>query len=116
VPFGYFINHDGPYYGFDHSIQGLAGASLVEIEPDFYKLQIPNGGSAKILTTITALEKPGGAGHGCKDCCVPPVKVEIKPHCYCALPGVSGSGNAALLSAFGALGVFLARRFRRPRA
>jgi hypothetical protein len=55
VPFGYFINHDGPYYGFDHSIQGLAGANLVEIQPDFYKLQIPNGGSAKILTTITAL-------------------------------------------------------------
>jgi hypothetical protein len=112
VPFGYFIDHAGAFYGFDHTIEGMNGAELEALGPNFYRLAVPNDGSAKIVSTITALEKPLGK----KECCPsPPIKVEIKPTCHCATLPVSD--NSLLVSALGLAGVactvLVTRRRRR---
>lgn len=59
--FGYLVNHSGDLYGWDHQ---LSGAGLQEIAPHFYRLSVPNEGTATIKTSIVALEKPRSKG-GC---------------------------------------------------
>ena len=51
--FGYWASHLGDIAGWRHR---LTGASLVELAPAFYKLAVPQGGSATVTTTIEALE------------------------------------------------------------
>jgi hypothetical protein len=53
--FGYYIEHQGPLFGWDHK---LTGHGLVEIAPNFYKVAIPNDGSVTVGTEISALETP----------------------------------------------------------
>jgi hypothetical protein len=119
VPFGYFLDHTGPYFGFEHKLEGIEGTKLTQIGPSFYKLEIVNDGVAKVKSTITALEKPGGKPMcDCQGCCQPPpVKVEINPRCHCRIvePGSTG-GLAAAFGGLFALGfVAVARRRRRRR-
>jgi len=114
VPFGYFVDHSGPYFGFDHTIEGMNGAQLEALGPNFYRLVVPNNGVAKIVSTITALEKPLGK----KECCPsPPIKVEIKPTCHCSTLPVSD--NSLLATSLGLAGVactvLVTRRRRRNR-
>jgi hypothetical protein len=117
VPFGYFLDHVGPYFGFEHHLEGSEGTQLTQVGPSFYKVEIVNDGVAKVKSTITALEKPSGPGMcDCKGCCQPPpVKVEIKPTCHCRVvkPGTAGElglGLSGLLAL--ALAAGLRRRSR----
>jgi len=49
--FGYFVQHDGPLFGWRHALEGAT-----EIAPDYYKLGIKNGGVANVKTIIEAVE------------------------------------------------------------
>ncbi len=110
-PFGYFIDHDGALYGFEHMIEGVDGAKLEEVGPDYYRLSIENGKAAKVKTTIVALDSRPVKEDKC--CVVPPAKVVIKPRCYCSAPG-SSSGDMYSWLALLAPALCFARR--KPRA
>jgi hypothetical protein len=114
IPFGYFVWHDGPLYGFIHSIEGLDGATLLKLAPNFYRVHIVNEGSIRVRTAISAMEKPFGCPPS--ECCKPP-PVTGHPHCYCSTPGanIGGAigGSAAIA---GLIGVWIARSRSRPQA
>jgi hypothetical protein len=54
--FGYFVNHEGELYGWRHSLEGAQ-----QISANFYRLGVPNNGTARITTTIVA-DESGGCG------------------------------------------------------
>lgn len=54
--FGYFIEHKGTLYGWQHFLTGTQ-----KIGPNFYKLSVPDNGEARITTRIEAIDKPGCA-------------------------------------------------------
>ncbi|MEO8903496.1 MAG: hypothetical protein ABI488_14835 [Polyangiaceae bacterium] len=117
LPFGYFITHAGPYFGFEHAIEGIEGAKLEQIGPSFYRISVPNEGAVRVKSTIIALEKPTTGTAGCPTCCPLPVKVESRNHCACSLVRAGTvSDLAAALTALGSLGLLLAlrRNARRP--
>jgi hypothetical protein len=112
VPFGFFLYHDGPLYGFLHSIEG-EGFTLETVAPNFYKARIKNEGAISVRTKIEAVERPVHGGVCCKTP-PPPVKVEIRPHCYCTVPGGGSSDPSALgLLSLVPVALLLARRRRR---
>ena len=80
VPFGLFLSHDGPLYGFTHALRGLGGVTLEEIAPNFYRVRIKNEGSIRVATHITSEERPGSGGEpGAMPCCRPtPVQVNSR--------------------------------------
>lgn len=100
TPFGFYLTHQGPLYGFTHKLEGLAGAQLDQVAPNIYKVRVPNEGSVRVQTTITAEEKPIEPGSDCKcQCkdCAPrehthPQTVPPHKHCLCNTPGRFGSG------------------------
>lgn len=114
VPFGLFLSHDGPLYGFTHALRGLGGVTLEEVAPNFYKVHIKNEGLIRVAAHITSEERPGGGGEACGATCPcrpPPVQVNVKG-CYCTLPGPhpSGDGALGLLAVLPALALMLRRR------
>jgi hypothetical protein len=54
--FTLFVWHDGPLSGWRHSLRALAGATLTEIAPDFYKIAVGSSGSVEVLTTIASCQ------------------------------------------------------------
>jgi hypothetical protein len=56
--FGYFVEHTGPLGGWKDEIQGAT-----RITDRFYRLDVPEEGTAKITTVIEARE--GGLPKGC---------------------------------------------------
>ena len=116
VPFGLFLSHDGPLYGFTHALRGLGGVTLDEIAPNFYKVHVKNESAIRVGLNITAVEGPGGGGGGNNpnNCCcrtTPPVQVNVRG-CYCSVPAppASGGGLAWLLATFPLLVFGLRRR------
>jgi len=112
VPFGYHFSHDGPHYGFSHSLTPV-GTSWTEVAPNLYKVNIPNEGKIKVRVNVTAHEIPRSKCQQC-DGTLPPIKVIIKPRCYCALPGADqGSTYGALIALLmGTLALWTRRRSR----
>jgi hypothetical protein len=51
--FGYWVDHKGEIIGWRHRLEG---ENLVELAPNYYKIAVPNYGTAKITTIIEALE------------------------------------------------------------
>ncbi|HEX7680119.1 MAG TPA: hypothetical protein VF713_18455 [Thermoanaerobaculia bacterium] len=51
--FGYTVTHTGELEGWRHRIEG---PGLVELAPGWYKIPVPNQGSATVTTTIEAIE------------------------------------------------------------
>jgi hypothetical protein len=119
VPFGFFLSHNGPLYGFTHELRGLAGVTLQEIAPNFYRLRIKNEGAARIATHITAEERPASeaCSGGKSPCCrQPPVNVYVTPKgCYCGIPGRKAEHAALDFLAALPLVAFALRRRRRSR-
>ena len=110
VPFGYFVSHSGSFFGFDHSIEGIGGAKLEQIAPDFYRVSVANDGVVRVKSTIVAYDKPKAPPP-------PPGKVEVHGHCNC---GVARTGSAsdllaALAAAFGLTFTAVYRRRRKAR-
>ena len=56
--FGVFIEHSGPLYGWDHTLEG----NLEQLAPNFYRVRVPNGGAVKVTQRVTALEQPRKKG------------------------------------------------------
>jgi hypothetical protein len=112
VPFGYHFSHDGPHYGFSHSLTPV-GTSWTELAPNLYKVNIPNEGKIKVRVNVTAHEVPRSKCQQC-DGTPPPVQIFIKPRCYCALPGAGQGGTygAVIGLLLGALALWTRRRSR----
>ncbi len=109
VPFGFFLQHDGPLYGFTSAFEAQNGVVLQELSPHFYKVTIPNEGSISVETTITAEEKPKSAtGGGTTPCPACPPKGH---RCQCDVPGAP-SGNSAWLVALVSAAMARLRRRR----
>lgn len=49
--FGYYVRHDGDVEGWKHQLDGA-----VQLAPNLYLIKVPNNGSAKVTTTIEAVE------------------------------------------------------------
>jgi hypothetical protein len=128
--FGFFVHHAGDLSGWLHDMVGL-DAKLVEIAPHFYKVEVPDNGTIKLVNRIEGV-MPGreptlpqiGKGGGGGPVVQPPPgpgpgghcpKVEPGPHgCACTVVGASqrdaGFAGLALASL---LGLVLRRRARR---
>jgi hypothetical protein len=117
VPFGYRLNHDGPFFGITHALQG-SGVELVPAGGNWFKVRVVSEGAVKVNTKISAEERPKSGGLGpcptCNPC--PDCKVEHGKNCHCRVvaPG-STAGLALALGGFSAvlLGAALRRRRRR---
>lgn len=109
VPFGYYLEHAGPLYGFSHSIEGLDGAVLEQLEPNFYRVHIESEGKIRLRNTITAEEEPKDP---CASC---PPPVDKKAHCNCRLVGAAThTGLEALLLLLIGAGALRRRSAPRP--
>jgi hypothetical protein len=58
--FGYYMVHEGMIEGWRHKIEG---AQIQEINPNYYRIFVPNDGHTTVTTTIEAVE-PGGTTSG----------------------------------------------------
>jgi hypothetical protein len=104
VPFGFYLNHVGPFFGFNHSLEFLSGGAT-EIAPNFWVIHVANEGEVKVRTNVTAEEQPPGFG---------PPPVEHGHHCNCDIVGVSPWSPLALgLAGLGASALALRARRRR---
>jgi hypothetical protein len=119
IPFGYFVDHEGPVWGWDHAIAGLEGAELEPIAPNYYKVKVPNDGAIKIKTSILAKERADEA-IGEPPCPSRKCPGEVKPgastRCSCEVVG----RETSYLTGFGLAGalvtlVTLRLRWRRRR-
>lgn len=51
--FGYYVDHQGALYGWDTALVGAE-----EIAPNYYRIGVPEGGTATVSTRIVAAEEP----------------------------------------------------------
>lgn len=58
IPFGYFAEHRGRFYGFADSLQGAQGVVVEQLSEDLYKVRVPNESAVKVVTTLVAAEVP----------------------------------------------------------
>jgi hypothetical protein len=124
APFGLYMAHDGPLYGFTDSLEALDGVRLEQIAPDWWVARkIKCEGSFRVRAKITAEESPKtvapGPGPGpapgpgpcptcgqCPDC-------KVKPGaCNCVI-GRTAAGGLGALAAAAAVMLGLALRRRR---
>jgi len=105
VPFGYFVKHEGALEGWRHSLEALNGVTLTELSPNYFKVNVPEGGSILVKSTIEALEPVKGPGK------VPPCR------CNCELPGQGNVDGTSAAFGIGLLGAAfgLRRKLRRQR-
>jgi hypothetical protein len=105
-PWGFFLAHDGPLYGFSHAIEGIDGAKLERIAEDLYLVRIANEGSVRVRHQVVAHEKPR-SDTPCPAC-------PKHGPCNCRLPGGSpGSGALGWLLLAGVPLLLVARQRRR---
>jgi len=115
-PFTSFHSHEGPLYGFSHSLKPANGAQLKELRPDVFLLAVPSESVAHVVTTVTAHEQPLGNDGGSTDCPKPP-PVEPHDHCGCRIPGSRSSlGTPWTWLGLAALTLGLGRRLRPSRS
>jgi hypothetical protein len=96
--FGYYVRHDGALVGWDTA---LAGAQ--RIAPNFYRIGVPEGGSAVVKTKVTALEHAPPPCNG---------------GCCCARSSNTSSTTPAKVTTLGVfvlVGIVIGRRRRRAR-
>jgi len=116
--FGFYAYHQGNLSGWLEQIVGL-NATLVKVAPNFYKVQVPDNGSVKVVTRLEAVE-PGrtptlsqiGRGDDIKPCpkC-PPVPPTPKPGtCNCTLLGGPIGTDLGWVALFGLSAAVLRRR------
>lgn len=107
VPFAYFMEHDGPLYGFTDS---LTAAGFTEIRKDWYRGTIEDEGRAKMTIHVSAEEQPKSkGGRECPDC-----KTVVVTGCgRCAVGAARGAKPLTVLGIVAVLGLFFARRRRR---
>jgi hypothetical protein len=103
VPFGFYLNHPGKFFGFRHGLDFLDGLAT-EIAPNFYVIHVANEGAVHIRTNVSTEDKP--------------VEPQRPPPCRCNCDVVGASEWSPLSIGVAALGASLlflrARRRRRP--
>jgi hypothetical protein len=82
--FGYWVDHKGELAGWSHGLNGLNGAVLQRLAPNFYRLAVVNGGVARVRTLINA---------------IPPQPFALSLHGGLTLP--TGSLKSTVNSGFG---------------
>lgn len=114
-PFTSFHSHEGPLFGFSHSLQLANGAVLKELRTDVFLLSVPSEGVAHVITSVTAHEQPlSGGESGPPECPKPPPVEPVR--CGCRVPGDHGTSSAPLgLLGLGALALAFGRRLRTKR-
>ncbi len=119
-----YFSHEGPLYGFSHSLSLVSGGALEELRaptedvPGVYLLKMSDTGTAKLETVVEAHEKPlesescdckqskqeeecthrhpeGGHQHP------PGTKVPPHQHCACSTVGRAGGTSMPWLAALG---------------
>jgi hypothetical protein len=106
APFGFYLDHKGTFFGFNHSLEFL-DARAKEISPNFYVIHVPNEGEFHVRTNISAEERPFG------EPCPPPVRHGHR--CNCDVVGYDGWSPLAMgVAGFGVV-VLAARARRRKR-
>jgi hypothetical protein len=120
VPFGFYLNHLGTFYGFTQALSGLDGVELVPVAPNWYTVKIKNEGAVRIQTVVTAEERMRSSSTPCPTCqnpC-PDCKVHHGGHCNCRIVRGGSAGGLALgLGGFMVVtlaAVIRRRRRRRP--
>jgi hypothetical protein len=110
VPFGYFLEHEGEFFGFNEETLGLESTELKSLGDNLFKLSLKNEAATWIQTKIIAEEKKRDetpTGTKC-DCDLNQyakidhkhekhTKVDHKHHCGCDLPGKEKGGSGLLL-------------------
>ncbi len=104
VPFGYYLEHDGPLFGFTHALEGVGGLVVTQVANNLYLVRVANEGAVEVSTKISAEEKPKGDAEPsqCPTC---------PPHgrCNCDVPGAPSAGGGWVFAAV-ALGLVAAGR------
>jgi hypothetical protein len=104
VPFGFYLDHVGKFFGFTHSLEFL-GSSAQEIAPNFWRIHVANEGEIKVRTNVTAEEQPPG---------VQPPPVDHGHHCDCRMVGTPGWSLPSIgLVGLGVVALVLRSRRRR---
>jgi hypothetical protein len=114
LPFGYLLEHEGPFYGFSDLLSADGGSPLTQVGPDLYKVMVPTEGSIRIRSKIAAEETPPCLD-SCCNCKPPVVNVTVKG-CHCrAAGGTSDDRRLWPLALIPFLAFFVRRRagFRR---
>ena len=97
IPFGYFVQHQGGVAGWIHTLSGV-GITLEELEPNFYRVKVPDNGFVTVHTTINTCSRILGI-----------------IRCCCDIVGSPG-GASVPLAAVAVLLLLLYMRGRRRRA
>jgi hypothetical protein len=101
LPFGYFIEHQGPIEGWVHTLEGV-GAALDQIGPNFYHVNVPENGSVTVRTTAIVNPDPGDL-QPCR-------KYLGFIRCCCDLSAGGGSSLGSFALPLGALALIMRRR------
>lgn len=56
--FGFHLAHEGTFYGFLHSLVAQDGSALEAVASHFYKITVPNEGTARVRVLVSAEEQP----------------------------------------------------------
>jgi hypothetical protein len=107
-PWGFFLAHDGPLYGFSHVIEGIEGAKLEPIAENLYLVRIANEGSVRVQHQVVAHERPR-SNTPCPAC-------PKHGRCNCRLPGASPTPGALGWLVLAGVPLLLVARHRRRRA
>jgi hypothetical protein len=107
VPFGYFVDHQGALYGFQHSLAG-DGARLEELAANYYRVRVPHGSAVKVRTVIESADKPAPE----RD---PVEPVRVKGGCRCGVLGAASDAQRAALAGLLAIALGAALVLRRKR-
>jgi hypothetical protein len=112
TPFGYLLSHQGPFYGFSDSIEGV-GTQLTKVEEDLYRVTVPDDGSIRIRTKIRTEDRPRTKPGCCNQS--PPQVIKLRG-CFCRAPGAGGGDSRLLPLALLPFAAFLIRRRRKAAA
>jgi hypothetical protein len=106
VPFGFFLDHKGAFYGFKHALEFLDGQAK-EIAPNFYVIHMKNEGELHVKTNVSAEEHPLGE---------PPPPPPHTVRCTCDMVQATGWSPLAIgLTGLLTSGLVLRARRRKQR-
>ncbi len=106
VPFGYYVDHQGEFYGWQHTF--ASEGDLEELAPSYYRVRVPHGGAVAVKTVIETADKPVGD----RDTIDP---ARVKGSCRCGVLGAADDHRAAALAALLALALSATLAWRRHR-
>jgi hypothetical protein len=120
APFGFYMSHEGPFFGFSHKLEFL-DAQWQEIAPNLYLVHVGNEGSFRVKTSVEAEEQvftPPPPPTGANPPPPPPTTPPLPPtrtQCSCDMVRSTPLSPAAFLAGGLGLAVLFIRVRRRKR-